>query len=192
MKNKIVFFSAAFFKWLPNFYDLVNSNDCIRKMTPKSISYAHSKLCLLVLQRGLLIQCSILIVVTNSCQKGRTKSFCFEIINSNVTVSEIAFYFENWQRLYELISSDFAPQTSLSLQCSQKLLREFLFNPFMPTVAFNICCPRDAVSRTAIVGTVGKNILSAATLETLHRRTAVREAGVSQSIMGEQLRTPQT
>ena len=26
-------------------------------------------------------------------------------------------------------------------------------NPFMPTVAFNICCPRDAVSRTANVGT---------------------------------------
>jgi len=24
-----------------------------------------------------------------------------------------------------------------------------LFNPFLPTVAFNICCPRDAVSRTA-------------------------------------------
>ena len=24
-------------------------------------------------------------------------------------------------------------------------------NPFMPTVAFNICCPRDAVSRTANV-----------------------------------------
>ena len=36
------------------------------------------------------------------------------------------------------------------------------FNPFMPTVAFsqlssNTCCPRDAVSRTAHVGTVGKN-----------------------------------
>ena len=31
------------------------------------------------------------------------------------------------------------------------------FNPFMPTVAFNICCPRDCVSQTAHVGTVGKN-----------------------------------
>ena len=27
----------------------------------------------------------------------------------------------------------------------------------MPTVAFNICCPRDCVSRTANVGTVGIN-----------------------------------
>ena len=32
-------------------------------------------------------------------------------------------------------------------------------NPFMPTVAFNNCCPRDCVSRTANVGTVGKNEL---------------------------------
>ena len=27
----------------------------------------------------------------------------------------------------------------------------------MPNGAFNICCPRDAVSRTANVGTVGTN-----------------------------------
>ena len=32
--------------------------------------------------------------------------------------------------------------------------------PFMPTVVFNICCPRDAVSRPAHVGTVGKNGLT--------------------------------
>jgi len=31
------------------------------------------------------------------------------------------------------------------------------FNPFMPTVALKICCPRDAVSPTSNVGTVGKN-----------------------------------
>ena len=38
------------------------------------------------------------------------------------------------------------------------------FNPFIPTVAFNICCPRDCVSRTANVGTVGKNGLKRLTL----------------------------
>ena len=31
------------------------------------------------------------------------------------------------------------------------------YHPFIPTVAFNICCPRDCVSRTANVGTVGTN-----------------------------------
>ena len=30
-------------------------------------------------------------------------------------------------------------------------------NPLMPNGAFNVCCPRDAVSRTANVGTVGTN-----------------------------------
>ena len=28
-------------------------------------------------------------------------------------------------------------------------------NPFMPTVAFNICCPRECVSRTANVERIG-------------------------------------
>ena len=37
-----------------------------------------------------------------------------------------------------------------------------VINPFFPTVAFsqpssNMCCPRDCVSRTAHVGTLGKN-----------------------------------
>ena len=30
-------------------------------------------------------------------------------------------------------------------------------NPFMPTGAFNICCPRDAVSRTANVESTGRH-----------------------------------
>ena len=51
-----------------------------------------------------------------------------------------------------------------STACSSALLRHTL-NPFLPTVAFsqlssNMCCPRDCVSRTANVGTVGKNGLS--------------------------------
>ena len=33
----------------------------------------------------------------------------------------------------------------------------FLNNPFMPTSAFNICCPRDAVSRTANVEHTGRH-----------------------------------
>ena len=30
-------------------------------------------------------------------------------------------------------------------------VQSITFNPFLPTVAFNICCPRDCVSRTANV-----------------------------------------
>ena len=64
-------------------------------------------------------------------------------------------------------------------------LTNIIFNPFMPTVAFNICCPRDAVSRTANVGTVGINglILSRRLpvphlpLEPLRSAEAVLEGG---------------
>ena len=58
----------------------------------------------------------------------------------------------------------------------------------MPTVAFNICCPRDAVSRTAHVGTVGKNGLSS----TAKKKSSLSERLASFGKMEAQLRAPQT
>ena len=41
------------------------------------------------------------------------------------------------------------PELGMELKVSRKSIavEHALINPFMPTVAFNICCPRDCVSR---------------------------------------------
>ena len=46
----------------------------------------------------------------------------------------------------------------------KRIIYWYNVNPFFPTVP-NICCPRDAVSWTAHVGTVGKNGLNDYTLD---------------------------
>ena len=47
--------------------------------------------------------------------------------------------------LLSLVSSSLAAQVRV-LKSSKSGVNPY-FNPFMPTVAFNICCPRDCVSR---------------------------------------------
>ena len=53
----------------------------------------------------------------------------------------------------------------------------YSFNPFMPTVAFNICCPRDCVSRH-------NGVTSGAPLKPLSDDSALRALS---SLRGQQM-----
>jgi len=62
-----------------------------------------------------------------------------------------------WRRNCRRFMTEFVPFNPLIIHDVQSSKRTplcitgFLINPFMPTVAFNICFPRDCVSRTANV-----------------------------------------
>ena len=71
------------------------------------------------------------------------------IVFQNLSCSKTCIVFQN--KTYKSIKClrYLVSQTFVVEHYRYMPLREDPINPFMPTVAFNICCPRDAVSRTA-------------------------------------------
>ena len=72
-------------------------------------------------------------------------SFPFQLLSSLVHPTGFSFYF--FHAIIVLLSSN-SNDNKKETECKGRLYSPVQeINPFLPTVAFNICCPRDCVSR---------------------------------------------
>ena len=77
-------------------------------------------------------------------QKHQTRMNLFQILINQTQIRLYLPFFENDRSSYQRYSPSYPRQNMNNLMVFSI---KITFNPFMPTVASNICCPRDCVSR---------------------------------------------